>query len=258
MIRIAYHLHAKGDERGPFWRGGYSAETLVRKLYGQGIRVIGITDKNSVRVVRELKYKGFEEGFKEEIYLPVGAEVVTRDRSELTNDNVELLVVFNNCKLDSETERMIEDGINRSYLEVAEQTKSRGGKVILQHMFSPVGIGRTRGEELKKRNLVDGIEWNLQLEWTEKGKKQNEQALEFARELGLPVIYGCDDYYAEAKATMVVDSEDPIEAFWKLFEGGKFYCEIGRPSKWNRTKQFVNGLIHEPSKTLSIARFYLH
>ncbi len=248
MIRIAYHLHVNGDEKGPFWRGRYSPEELVGILYNQDIRVIGITDKNSVQSIKKLKELGFEERLN--IYLPVGAEVVTKDGSEL-------LVVFDTFnQLDNVTERMIENGTGLSYLDIAEQTKSRGGKVILQHMFSPVGIGRKRGEELIGKGLADAVEWNLQLEWNKKGKKENEWALKFAREVNLPVIYGCDNYYAEAKAIMVVDSEDPREAFWKLFEGGEYSYEIGRPSLWNRIRQTGNGAVYELPKTLRVLWHY--
>lgn len=251
MIRIAYHLHVKEDKIPP-WRGIYSAEEAFKRLYDQEIRVMGITDKNSVRGIKELKGNGFEERFG--VYIPVSSEVRTRNISEL-------LVVFD--KLDADIEGMITHGTERDPLYIAQYTKDKGGKVILQHMFgSPVGVGKKVGEELCKRNLVDAVEWNYKLRRRE---NLNEKAVRFAEEHNLPVVYGCDNYFARVGVVMKVDEENPREAFWKIFEGGfgkpSFVVEHANSSLWNRIvetcydlRQTYHGGVTEPLLTLEILR----
>ncbi len=239
MIRVAYHLHTKEAERPFRVDGAYSAEEMFRILYEQDVRVMGITDKNSVTAIKKLKMNGYEEQYKS--YVPVGAEIHTKE-------GFHLLVAFEG--LDSYIEELVSNGSMISYIDIAKNTKHVGGRVILPHMFTPrIGIGREGGLELCDKGLVDAVEWNFQSKIRE---KRNEKAIEFAEETNLPLVYGCDGYWDVGKVIMNVNAEDPREAFGEMLKG-RFEVEIGKPSSlWNIIRKFYYGMRTEPLPTIRV------
>jgi hypothetical protein len=144
--------------------------------------------------------------------------------------------------------------------------KKNGGKIVLPHPYlKRNGIAHLRGEsaveELCRRDLVDGIEWNLQIDKLNflMGYK-NERAeilLESINKrygLKLPFIPGNDSYFGDVGVVMNVESDDSKDALEKIFEG-RFYTERVKsqmPVPFYLLKHLEFAMLYEPRGTLGI------
>jgi hypothetical protein len=228
MIYSAFHVHTKqippkeGVQTTP-------VESLLGQLYeksfrnqmGGDVRLLFITNKNDISDV--IKAKKYED--KLGMFVPYAIEART-----MPDDNgniVEVIAIFD--ELNGARERLLRTADLYSPEDYVVRVKEEDGWIVLPHpYFKRNGAARIRGEkfveELCREGRIDAIEWNLAmnsiLTW---GK--NDKAIDLKNRINhkygleIPLVYGNDSYFGEAGMFMGINSDDPKEALYKLFEG---------------------------------------
>jgi hypothetical protein len=206
-----------------------SIEKLLGQLYGknvrnqidgESVRLLLITNKNSISdVIKAKKYEA-----KLGMFIPYAIEA--RTRPDNNGNVVEVIAVFD--ELNRVRERLLCTADLYRPEEYVARVKEEGGWIILPHpYFKRNGAASIKREEfvekLCRKGLVDAIEWNLAMDsiltWG-KNDKANNLRNRINRKYGskIPLVYGNDSYFGETGVLMKIESDDPRESLYKLFE----------------------------------------
>ena len=173
LIEADLHIHS-------YWSKDAlcNPKTILKKAKLKGLRVVAVTDHDTV--------KGGVEALR--VSKSSHCEVLVIPGVEVKTDLGDVIALF------------VEEEVGRrSFYEVLDEVKSRGGIVVLPHPFR----GHSMVEEMAKH--VDAIE----VLNARSSRKQNIMALELADKLSKPMLAGSDAHLSfeigKARSLLRVD-----------------------------------------------------
>jgi len=250
MINAAFHLHtmqvppAEGKQTIPIRR-------LLSQLYSERVRLPVITNKNSVSDVKGAREVAARLG----MFVPYATEARTRG-------DIEVIAVFD--RMDSDIEKSIRTAGRYDCKEFIRYVKSEGGKTILPHPYlKRCGIAHLEGEaaveELCRDGLVDGIEWNLQMDNVLMRRKNGKawdllDSVNKKYGLKIPLVFGNDSYFGDVGVLMQIKADNPEDALEKMFESGfsPLFVKRPMPLPYYLGKHLYTSLAYEPKGTLGL------